>query len=104
MSKYFQTTITRFLGWMIPILTLLTLSLQAQQEVDPTWHDPWATPDKATSQPSKPQSSAPKRKVAGKSSPQQALSNKTHTKASTKKETHSIAREHLLSGARSPVF
>ena len=33
----------------------------SQQEVDPTWHDPWATPDKVVSQAPKPGAPQPKK-------------------------------------------
>ena len=42
-------------GKPLALAGLLAVSLiaTAQQEVDPTWHDPWATSNKAVTQPAK---------------------------------------------------
>jgi len=38
----------------VVVSVLVAPSAYSQQEVDPTWYDPWATPRKAVAQPSPP--------------------------------------------------
>src|SRR5260370_37951783 len=53
------------------IFTILLLPAYGQQEVDPTWYDPWAAPTTAGGHPSQPPAVAPPSQPPGATPPYQ---------------------------------
>lgn len=72
---------------MMTFMSVMLLGgrVYGQQEVDPTWYDPWASPNKVTAPPSRPQVAPPKQQAKIVSGSREARVHKVRSKRSNRR-------------------